>query len=45
MIHFHFPFNDPATTEIYTLALSFCSFGHLKGAREGTLLSAALVAL
>ena len=45
MIHFHFPARLPQRIVIYTLALSFCSFGHLKGAREGTLLSAALVAI
>ena len=45
MIHFHFPARLPQRIVIYTLGLSFCAFGHLKGAGEGTLLSAALVAL
>ena len=45
MIQFHFPAKLPQRIVIYTLGLSFCAFGHLKGAREGTLLSAALVAL
>lgn len=45
MTHFHFPARLPQRIAIYTLGLSLCAFGHMKGAREGTILSTALVAL